>query len=128
MNACEQTALAPLGVLRAGREAAAEHEALRLQRQQGKLDLMGRYAHRACDVRRGRRTQSFESGANELDQRLLACPGACKLFWNVWLGCDGGVRKDGLKLRQTFDRDPQGGAISYWLRPRRTLLGCQCFQ
>ncbi len=106
MNARQQTALAPLGLLRTGREAAAQHKALRLERQQCQLYVRGGYAHRAGDVCGSRRTQPFEPGANELDQGLVAFPRAHELFRHARHGSNRCIRKHGLKLGQAFDGHP----------------------
>ena len=75
MDAREQVALAPLGVgigRQPRREAALQHVAFGLQREQGELDLAARQPERRSERLGRRRTEAAEARPQQLAQRLVA--------------------------------------------------------
>ncbi len=112
MDARQKPALAPFFGRGAGGETAAQRKALALQRRQRAGDVVGQEAERGGERGRADRTQTFEPAAQDLDERLLGCPGALGMArrrGNRRIAP--GLWPQRRKQRQPLGRDPQSIVI-----------------
>ena len=109
MDTREQTTVAPLAHLWAGREAAPQHQTARLERGQRALHVLGRPARRRRQLRDRDRTGDLHPATQQVFERSLARPRARVRLRHLQLRIDTHDAERGTDLRQTLGRDPQHG-------------------